>query len=153
MRRRMSNMLIEGCGGIDRGRDQTTASRTDPRMTPSASKRVLVVEDEIIVAMLIEDMLSELGHVMVGSANTVASALALAEANAGQFDLAILDVNLAGERSFPVARRLASDGVRFIFATGYGQNGVEDPFRDTVTLKKPFRLEELAAALDQAADG
>jgi CheY-like chemotaxis protein len=122
-------------------------------MTSSASKRVLVVEDEIIVAMLIEDMLIELGHVMVGSATTVASALALAEAKAGQFDLAILDVNLAGERSFPVARRLAGDGVRFIFATGYGQNGVEESFRGTVTLKKPFRLEELAAALVKVSGG
>jgi CheY-like chemotaxis protein len=122
-------------------------------MTPSAPKRVLVVEDEIIVAMLIEDMLTELGHVMVGSATTVAAALALAEAKAGQFDVAILDVNLAGERSFPIARRLTCDGVRFIFATGYGQSGVDERFRGTVTLKKPFRLEELAAALDQATAG
>jgi CheY-like chemotaxis protein len=113
----------------------------------TAACRVLVVEDEMMIAIMIEDMLTDLGHQVAGVCQSLAAALAMAEADDVQFDMAILDVNLAGERSFPVARRLAERGVPFMFATGYGTLGLEEPFRRALTLKKPFLQEELARAI------
>ena len=107
----------------------------------------------MMIAMLIEDMLTELGHTVVGQAPTLATALKLVEAKAGQFDVAILDINLGGERSFPLAHRLAEAGVPFVFATGYGSLGLDEPFCGAVTLNKPFQLEDLAAALERATQG
>jgi CheY-like chemotaxis protein len=119
-------------------------------MIALSPKRVLVVEDEMMIAMLIETMLAELGHAVVGAAPTLAAALDLARSKAGQFDVAILDINLGGERSFPVARLLSDQGAPFIFATGYGTMGLDEPFRDAVTLNKPFQMQDLAAALERA---
>ena len=115
----------------------------------TARRRILVVEDEMMIAIMLEDMLLDLGHEVVGVAQNLPVALAMAEAKAGQFDMAILDINLAGERSFPVALRLAEQGVPFMFATGYGALGLEEPFRDVFTLKKPFQQEDLARAIDR----
>jgi DNA-binding response OmpR family regulator len=114
-------------------------------------RRVLVVEDEMMIAMMIEDMLADMGHEVVGVAPNLKAALVLAADE--QFDLAILDINLAGERSFPVAHLLQKRGVPFMFATGYGALGLEDPFRDILTLKKPFQMNDLARAVDLAAAG
>ena len=119
-------------------------------MTAPSPKRVLVVEDEMMIAMLIEEMLAELGHTVVGAAPTLAAALDLARSKAGQFDVAILDINLGGERSFPVARLLSEAGAPFIFATGYGTLGLDEGFRDAITLNKPFQMQDLAAALERA---
>ena len=116
-----------------------------------SSQRILVVEDEMMIAMLIEDMLLDLGHEVVGVAQSLSSALTMAEAKAGQYDLAILDINLAGEQSFPVARRLMEAGIPFMFATGYGAQGPEEPFAAVLTLKKPFRQEDLSLAVSKAA--
>lgn len=113
--------------------------------------RILVVEDETIIAMLLEDMLIELGHEVVGVAHSLTAALALIEAKAGQLDLAVLDINLGGERSFPAARRLMELDVPFMFATGYGGLGLEEPFAAAFTLKKPFRQGDLGQAVDHAA--
>jgi CheY-like chemotaxis protein len=107
--------------------------------------RILVVEDEMLVAMNIEDMLLELGHEMAGLASRLAPALALARES--RFDAAMLDVNLAGEPSFPVADLLIERKIPFLFATGYGRQGIEERFRDQPILQKPFRAAELAAAL------
>jgi len=115
----------------------------------SAQRRVLVVEDEMMIAMMLEDMLADMGHEVVGVAPNLKAALALA-ADA-EIDVAILDINLAGERSFPVAHLLRSRGVPFLFATGYGVLGLEDPFRDILTLKKPFQMTELARAVETVA--
>lgn len=111
----------------------------DPRL------RILVVEDEMLVAMNIEDMLLELGHEVAGLASRLGPALALASES--KFDVAMLDVNLAGEASFPVADFLAERGIPFLFATGYGRQGIEERFRHCPILQKPFRAAELAAAL------
>ncbi|MEA3009152.1 MAG: hypothetical protein QOJ91_844 [Sphingomonadales bacterium] len=115
----------------------------DPRL------RILVVEDEMLVAMNIEDMLLELGHEVAGLASRLAPALALASES--KFDVAMLDVNLAGEASFPVADFLAERGIPFLFATGYGRQGIEERFRHCPILQKPFRAAELRAALEQIA--
>lgn len=116
-------------------------------MTNSPARRVLVVEDEMMVAMLMEDMLADIGHQVVGVAQNLAVALQMAQER--DFDIAILDINLAGERSFPVAQLLAERGVPFMFATGYGAMGLDDAFKDAFTLKKPFQIEDLATAVDK----
>jgi CheY-like chemotaxis protein len=107
--------------------------------------RVLIVEDEMLVAMNIEDMLLELGHEVAGIASRLEPALALARD--GAFDVAMLDVNLAGDRSFPVADLLIARGVPFLFATGYGLGGIDEKYRDRPVLQKPFRAAELEAAV------
>jgi CheY-like chemotaxis protein len=108
-------------------------------------RRVLVVEDDSLVAMLIEDIVADLGHEVVGSATRLEEALDLART--ASFDAAILDVNLAGRRSFPVADVLKARGIPFIFATGYDTEGLEEGYRDAVTLHKPFQAEDVKAAL------
>jgi CheY-like chemotaxis protein len=111
--------------------------------------RILVVEDEMLVAMNIEDMLLDLGHEVAGIAGRLAPALALAEEAA--FDLAMLDVNLAGEASFPVADVLRGRGIPFLFATGYGAAGIAEGYRSAPVLQKPFRTADLAEAIRAAA--
>ena len=111
--------------------------------------RVLIVEDEMLVAMNIEDMLLERGHEVAGIAGRLEPALALARD--GAFDVAMLDVNLAGDRSFPVADLLIARGIPFLFATGYGLGGIDDKYRDRPVLQKPFRAAELAAAVEALA--
>lgn len=113
-----------------------------------AGKRVLVVEDEMLVAMNIEDTLTELGAIVIGPAMRLDTALALAER--GEFDLAMLDVNIHGGRSYPVATLLKLRGVPFIFATGYGHAAEADEFSDVPTLAKPFRTSDLEEVLCKA---
>ena len=107
--------------------------------------RILIVEDEMLVAMNIEDMLLDLGHEVAGLAGRLDAAMALARE--AEFDLAMLDVNLAGETSFPVAAILADRGIPFLFATGYGMKGVAEEYRSYPILQKPFRAHDLDQAL------
>lgn len=101
----------------------------------------------MMIAMMVEDMLTDLGHEVVGVAPNLKQALALAAS--AQIDVAVLDINLGGgERSFPVAQLLRDRGVPFLFATGYGTLGLEAPFQDTVTLKKPFQISDLGKAVE-----
>jgi CheY-like chemotaxis protein len=116
---------------------------------PDRRLRILVVEDEMLVAMNIEDMLLAMGHEVAGLASRLAPALQLARE--GEFDLAMLDVNLAGETSFPVADILRERGIPFLFATGYGADGIEPGYRGAPVLQKPFRSSDLAGALAEAA--
>ena len=112
---------------------------------PAAPTRILVVEDEFLIRTLLEDMLVDLGHEIAASAATVDEARNLAEA--GGFDLAILDVNLEGQEIFPVAEILAERNLPFIFVTGYRAGGLPERFRGRPTLQKPFQSEKLEAAL------
>jgi CheY-like chemotaxis protein len=118
---------------------------------PSALKgrRVLVVEDEMMIAMLVEDMLSELGCAVVGPAHALDAALSLARSEHG-IDAALLDVNLAGQPVFAVADALRAKGVPAIFSTGYGEAGLREIDRGAPVLQKPFRAGDLARALNQA---
>lgn len=107
--------------------------------------RVLLVEDEGLVAMMLEDLLEDLGCEVAGSLASVGAALAWIEAG-GAADMALLDVNLSGETVFPVAEALRARGVPFAFATGYDAD--HDPrFRDAPLLGKPIRQERLEALL------
>lgn len=114
-------------------------------MTKSSGKRILVVEDEPLVAMLAEDMLLELGYAVVGPASNLGDALDLA--SRAKFDAAVLDVNLNGKRSDAVAGLLRSKGIPFVIATGYGTSG--DPCGEEPIVYKPYGAEQLAAALDK----
>jgi CheY-like chemotaxis protein len=123
------------------------AARTNVDAAGLAGRRLLIVEDEALVAMMIEDMLSDLGCVVVDVAGSVARGLALTEDAATQLDAAVLDVNLGGETVYPVAEKLALAGVPFVFSTGYGLAGVAPRFAGVPTLAKPFNSTTLAAAL------
>ena len=110
-----------------------------------SGRRVLVVEDEMLVVMMIEDMLSDLGCKSVTSAATVDRALALI--NAQVFDAALLDVNLNGNDSHPGAEALSTRGVPFVYSTGNAGQNLRDGYSDRPVLRKPFKYEELAAIL------
>lgn len=109
--------------------------------------RVMIIEDEGIVAMLLEDMLSGLGHQVVASASNIEGATKLV-ADA-QIDLAILDVNLNGHHTYSIAETLTSRGIPFIFATGYGNAGLKPEWRTAKVLQKPFTERDLAQLIDQ----
>ena len=117
----------------------------------SVARRVLIVEDDVMIRMLIEDMLGDLGFVVAAEASKVREALAAVNSTA--FDVAILDVNLSGETTGPVAEALAARGTPFVFATGYGEHGLPDQFRDRPLLKKPFQIESLKRMLEAALAG
>jgi len=110
-------------------------------MTPLAGTRVLVVEDEGAIALLIEEMLDEFGCEVVASVARLATACEVA--GSVQVDLAILDVNLAGERVFPVADILRNRQIPFLFSTGYGASGLPAEYAECPVLHKPFSENEL----------
>jgi len=110
--------------------------------SPANSKRrVLVVEDEMLIGMLLEDMLTDMGHEVAALVPRLKDALAAVERES--FDLAVLDVHLHGESAFPVADALIAKGVPFIFATGYGERGLPDSYRGRPVLQKPFARDDL----------
>lgn len=109
---------------------------------------MLVVEDEILVAMSVEDMLADLGCEVTVSAGNVDEAID--KARAGGFECALLDVNLHGKEVFPVAEILSEQGIPFAFASGYGRSGLPEAFRTRPVVSKPFQLEELSTALSAA---
>jgi CheY-like chemotaxis protein len=113
-------------------------------------KRILVVEDELMIRMLLEDMLGELGYTIAAEAARVEDALEAAKNI--DFDLAILDVNLNGQPISPVADALVARGTPFVFATGYGERGVPESYRDRPTLKKPFQMDGLKRLLQNVLE-
>lgn len=113
----------------------------------SRETRVLLIEDEAIVGMLIEDMLQDLGCKVVDMVGRLEPALLAADE--GTFDFAMLDVNLAGQATYPVADRLAARGIPFAFVTGYGAAGVDPAYASTPVLAKPFRPDDLARVVGQ----
>ncbi|WPP02395.1 response regulator (plasmid) [Pseudomonas sp. HR96] len=109
--------------------------------------RVYIVEDEALVAMLLEDMVTELGHEVVGIGARLEVGLAAAESVS--FDLAILDINLNGQVSFPIAHALAKRGIPFLFASGYGAAGLEESLCTVPVLSKPFSMAQLDQVIRQ----
>jgi CheY-like chemotaxis protein len=111
---------------------------------------VLLVEDELLVAMEMEEALRDLGCEVLGPAATVEEALRLAQSEAGRIDAAVLDINLAGRPSFPVADLLAGRGVPVVFATGYGDlpDG-RSTGATNLLLRKPLGRGELEGALSR----
>jgi CheY-like chemotaxis protein len=115
--------------------------------TQGTTLRVLIVEDEIIVAMFIEDLLAELGYEVAGVATRVAEAMAYPP----DYQMAVLDVHLNGRPVFDFADQLVEAGTPFVFATGYGERGIPDRYRNRPVLQKPFIPDELRAALRKIA--
>jgi CheY-like chemotaxis protein len=119
-------------------------------MTDLAGLRALVVEDEAAVALLIEDMLSELGCEVIASVARLAKACVVARTSV--FDFAVLDLNLAGEPAFPVADILRERQIPFVFSTGYGTKGLPADYAGYPALAKPFVIAELRRQIVRALD-
>ena len=107
--------------------------------------RVLIVEDEIIVALFMEDMLAEFGYEVAGVVSRVDEALA----REPDYAMAVLDVHLNGRNVFDFADKLADWGTPFVFATGYGERGIPERHRSRPVLQKPFVPDDLKLALEQ----
>jgi DNA-binding response OmpR family regulator len=114
-------------------------------MKAPADCNVLVVEDDFMVGLLVTNNLMELGFTQIAHSCSVAEALAWLKANTA--DVAILDVNLGREFSYPIAEQLLARGVPFVFATGYADAAIPETWRDRPKLNKPFSVVEMKAAL------
>ena len=123
----------------------------DTAQDPFGRLRVLVVEDEALVGMLLEDMLIDIGCAHVELLSRFADGLQAAET--GNFDLAVLDVNLDGVPSFPIAEQLMARNSPLLFATGYGAGGMDARFSDIPTLQKPFFFSDLERGVWLALEG
>jgi CheY-like chemotaxis protein len=115
-----------------------------------AGIRVFAVEDEALLLLTLEDVLAELGCQLVLSAQNLDDALAKADSDG--FDIAVLDVNLAGRKIGPVAQRLATRGVPFVFVTGYSRSSLPEGLEDRPMVGKPYTVETLRAGLLSALE-
>ena len=109
-------------------------------------RRVLVIEDESLVAMLLETILDDMGCAVVGPESNIDDGLRSATTE-GTLDAALLDVNVAGREVFPVAEALKARGVPFVFSTGYGEAGLPEHWRGHPTIQKPFTESAIRDAL------
>ena len=107
--------------------------------------RVLVIEDELMIRMLLQDMLDDLGHTLAGEAGHIDEAMTLARQ--ADFDIAILDVNLNGQPITPVVEALIERGLPFVFATGYGDDKITPEDYGAPVIRKPYDVTQVAAAL------
>jgi CheY-like chemotaxis protein len=114
----------------------------------SGGLRVLLVEDEIMVALLAVEMLTALGHEVVGPVGSLDKALILAERE--RLDLAVLDISIRGGDVYQVADALAARDIPFLFCTAYGRSGLKPQYRDCPRLQKPYSPDELRAAISNA---
>jgi CheY-like chemotaxis protein len=113
-----------------------------------SGRRVLVIEDEWIVTLLIQETLADIGCEVVGTASRFDDAAE--KARSLSFEVAILDVNLNGRQTIPIAEALAERGVAFVFATGYGAANLPESLRTAPILQKPFHQRDLERALRAA---
>ncbi|ABE62607.1 response regulator receiver domain protein (CheY-like) [Nitrobacter hamburgensis X14] len=120
-----------------------------PAKPPGGS--VFLVEDEAMIRMMVADMLEELGYSIAAEAGEIEQALKLAQTT--DFDIAILDVNVNGKLISPVAEVIEARNRPFIFATGYGTQGLPPEYRDRPALQKPFQMEGLAAMIERTLKG
>jgi DNA-binding response OmpR family regulator len=125
------------------------ASKMTGQPPAAAKRRILVVEDEMLIGMLLEDMLTDLGHEVAAIIPRLKDALAAVDRET--YDLAVLDVHLHGESAFPVAEALIAKGVPFVFATGYGERGLPENYRGRPVLQKPFAKDDLERVLKTLA--
>ena len=116
-------------------------------MTSSSAgaPRILVVEDEYLIRMLLEDMLEELGYAVAEAVGTISEAREIA--TNGEFSAAILDVNLDGQEIYPIADILVERRLPFVFVTGYGERSLPEAYRGRPALQKPFQAEQLKRTL------
>lgn len=112
-------------------------------MNDLLGRRILIVDDESLIALHAEDLLTELGAIPVGPASTIEQAFAFI--NRGEFDAVLLDANLHGQSSQPIARRLAEDGIPFVIVTGYGKLPWLEAKAEVVA--KPYGIDEIRTSL------
>ena len=140
--------LFEPAGPVGLMAFPATTEDSNKMTGPSgaaAKHRVLVVEDEMLIGMLLEDMLTDLGHEVAAIVPRLKEAMAAVDRET--YDLAILDVHLHGESAFPVAEALIVKGIPFVFATGYGERGLPENYRGRPVLQKPFAKDDLERVL------
>ncbi|WP_343347134.1 response regulator [Sphingomicrobium sp. XHP0239] len=113
-----------------------------------SSLSIMIVEDEPLIAMMLEDFLDSLGHKVLETCESVASALHCLESETP--DLAILDVNVAGEEVWPVARVLRDKGIPFALATGGLVQSAPEGFEDLPTLAKPYTIDRVEPVIEEA---
>lgn len=113
--------------------------------------KVLIVEDEELIGMLLEEMLTNRGFDVVGRATTLADAQTMA--TSGDMDVALLDISLHGEPVFPVAQALEERNIPFVFTTGYGAAGLPTAWAGYPVFCKPYNMQELTETLAQLAAG
>jgi DNA-binding response OmpR family regulator len=117
----------------------------------SFARTILIVEDEPLIAMMLEDFLDSLGHTVTATCDSVSEAMN--EADKGEFDLAILDVNLKGENVWPVASRLRERGIPFVIATGGHVDPPPPEFASVPLIEKPYTVDRVTPALEAALAG
>ena len=115
-------------------------------MPPLTGRNLLIVEDEPLVGMLLADMVEDLGGTVVAQASSFDAALTAAARDG--LDLAILDVNLRGQMSYPVAEKLVARGVPIIFVTGYARETIPFALRHIQILQKPYSAQNIARAAE-----
>jgi len=113
-----------------------------------AGRSILIVEDEPLIAMMLEDFLDSLGHRIAGTVDSVAEAMA--KIDEGGFDIAILDVHLKGEHAWPIADRLLQEGLPFVFATGGHIDPPPPAHAAAPVLAKPYTIDAIEPALAAA---
>jgi CheY-like chemotaxis protein len=118
------------------------------KIMSSARLSVFLVEDELLIRMMVADMLKDLGHHVVAEAGDISQAVELAQSTA--FDLAILDINLHGKASYPVADIIKARQIPFIFASGYEAMMAPGDYLSRMALQKPYSLDKLKSAIDRA---
>ena len=116
--------------------------------TPLEGMRVLIVEDEYLLALLLEDELGSAGCALVESVSNLEKARAAV--SRAEFDVALLDINLAGELVYPFADELAARGVAFVFLSGYGVANFPERFRDRPRVAKPYEFSELVRQISRS---
>jgi CheY-like chemotaxis protein len=119
-------------------------------MTEKRAFSILLVEDEALIRMMVADMVETLGHRVVAETGNIDQAMELARSVA--YDFAIIDMNLNGAMSFPIAEAIAARHVPFIFVSGYDSTRAPDQRRQPIVVQKPFTIDKLKAAMDRAAE-
>jgi CheY-like chemotaxis protein len=132
-------------GNSTKTKAQTSATEGEVDGVKSAS--IFLVEDEALIRLMLADMMGELGHVVVAEASNVEIAQRLAET--ADFDLAILDINVAGSAIWPIAETIERRGLPFLFMSGYGSDSLPEAFRDRPVLNKPCTIQKLKQAIDR----
>ena len=118
-----------------------------PHAAALQERRILVVEDDYLVAQALCDVLESAGATVVGPIGRADEAAAFVRRHGADFDSALLDINLHGEPSYPVADALAERQVRFVFMTGYGAEAIDEAYRRHPRCEKPIRMQALLDAL------
>jgi two-component sensor histidine kinase/DNA-binding response OmpR family regulator len=150
---RLSIPIADHFGAVER---PYTEQRLPDRSAAASSRavagnRVLLVEDEALVAMLMRDMLTELGYSVIGPFSRPTDAETALHAE--RVDAAVLDINLDGEMVYPVADQLAARGIPFVFVTGYGAETIERRFAHVPVLQKPIERQMLEGAFARNGNG